>query len=100
MRHDPARSIFISLFWSGALVSPFQAALAPGILADQGIACPIYLCSFFSPTSCSASGTPVYVSPILLPAAVLETQPKTRTGHLLTHNSALTWGETLDTAFF
>lgn len=43
------------------------------------------LCSF------STSGAPVQTSPTLLPPALSETQPKTRKGHLPTHNSALPW---------
>lgn len=42
-------------------------------------------------SSCSSSGAPVQVSPVLLPPALSETQPKTRKGHLPTHNSALPW---------
>lgn len=42
-------------------------------------------------SSCSSSGAPVQVSPILLPPALSETQPKTHKGHLPTHNSALPW---------
>ena len=87
---QPEAFSLLCLLWSGAIVSPFQAALASGILPEWGVAGPIYLCSFF-PASCSTSATLVQVSPVLLPAALSEIQPKTHMGHLPTHNSALPW---------
>jgi len=70
---------------------PLQAVLASGRPAAQRAAGPIYLSSFSLLTSCSAPGTQVQGSLVLLPAVLSENQPKTHMGHVPTHNSAQTW---------